>query len=35
METAMFHHFLSSEGEYPSWEDNFIEKNMKMQGPLF
>ena len=33
--TAMFYHFLPPEGGHPTWEDNFIEKNTKMQSPFF
>ena len=30
--TAMFHHFLAPEGGHPTWEENFFEKNIKIQG---
>ena len=32
--TAMFHHFLALEGVHPTWEENFFEKNIKIQGPF-
>ena len=31
----MFYHFLAPEGGHPTWEEIFIEKNTKMQGPFF
>ena len=34
MVTTMFDHILVPEGGHPTWEDNFIEKNTKMQGPF-
>ena len=35
MVTTMFYHFLAPEGGHPTWEEIFIEKNTKMQGPFF
>ena len=31
----MFYHFLPPEGAHPTWEENFIEQNTKLQGPFF
>ena len=31
----MFYHFLAPEGGHPTWEENFIEKNIKIQGPFY
>ena len=31
----MFYHFLAPEGGHPTWEETFIEKHIKMQGPFF
>ena len=31
----MFYHFLAPEGGHPTWEEIFIEKHIKMQGPFF
>ena len=31
---AMFYHFLVPEGGHPTWEENFFEKNIKIQGPF-
>ena len=33
--TAMFYHVLVPEGGHPTWEENFIEKNIKIQGPFY
>ena len=35
MVTAMFYHILAPEGGHPTREENFIEKNTKMQGLFF
>ena len=35
MVTTMFYHFLAHEGGHPTWEENFIDKNTKMQGPFY
>ena len=35
MVTTMFYYFLTPEGGHPTWEEIFIEKNIKMQGLFF
>ena len=31
-DACMFYHFLAPEGRHPTWEEIFIEKNIKMQA---